>query len=329
MSAITADEIEVAIQNPALGQTEWFLDFEWLVPMVNGNAYGLYSTAPYTADYIFTRPERFEPLRADNQRGKEFEANPYPLTTADGWNLIRPMRYQAALEECRLVPVPGREIFKRVLARGDYHTIHINSGCGAFRQPYLNGELRMPCGWTPLWLDGIDPRPGARVAPARSVAEIRLYMRQMHMVREATHRLEYIDGELAAVYTGADINGKEKQQAFTPVTSQPGARDFAAGASDILCGGNIAYMLDSQRSTLESNFHAGTRAQLRENTPDIIREIDEALKMIDPATGQVPPRCFRTEFAPSFVMHKPPVITQRWLSETRQMFVEFECGRAP
>lgn len=327
MPTISADDVETAIQNPAPGQIGLFLDFEWLVPMADGQAWGLYSTPPFTTDYIFTRPQRFEPLLADNQRGKEYEANPHPLTTPDGWNLIRPMRYLPALESCRLERVPGREIFKRVLQRGDYHTIHVNSGCGAFREPYLNGELRMPCGWTPLWLEGIDPRPGARVAPARSVAEIHLYMQQMHMVRDPAHRLEYIDGELAAVYFGPDINGNHKQQAFTPVKGQPDPRDFGPGVSEILCGGMIAHMLDSSRSTLEHNFHEGTRTHLREHTPDIIRKIDEALKMIDRATGQLPPHCFRAEFAPTFIRHKPHVIGEHWLRESRQRFVAFEGER--
>lgn len=323
MPAVTPDQIEAAIYAPAPGQVERFLDFEWLVPVLSGQIWGLYETPPYTTDYLFTRPERFEPLRAENQRGKAFEAAPYPLTTPDGWNIIRPMKYQPAIEHCQLVPTSGRAVFERIAFRGDYHTIHINSGCGTYDDAQLNGELRMPCGWTPLWLDGMDPRPGTRILPAQSIAEIHCFMRQALLTSEFTHRLEYVDGELAAIYEGKNINGKPASQAFTLVTPQSNPRDFGPDVSEILCGGMMAYMLDSSRSTLEHNFHEGTRAHLRERTPDIIREIDEILKMVDPSTEQVLPEYFRHGFAPSFVKTKPWVISQGWLHETRKMFVAF------
>lgn len=323
MPNLTPDQIEAAIMHPAPGQVSMFLEYEWLVPVADGRVWGLYQAPPFTTDYLFTRPERFEPLLADNQRGKAFEANPSPLTTPDGWNIIRPMKYQAALDQCVLTPMLGSDIFARVLARGDYHTIHINPSCGTYDDPRRNGELRMPCGWTPLWVAGIDPRPEARILPVHSVAEIHMAMRQFHLVRDATHKLEYVDDVLAAVYEGHDLNEKPRRQAFALVEPQAEPRAFAPQVSGVLCGGQLAYMLDSQRSTLQHNFHEGTRLGLHGRTPDIVREIDEILKMLDATTDQLPPHSFRTEFAPSFVARKRHVITGAWLRETRQMFIEF------
>ena len=85
----------------------------------------------------------------------------------------------------------------------------------------------------------------------------------------------------------------------------------------------MAYMLDSRRSMLEHNFHEGTRARLREHAPDIVREIDEILKMVDSSTEQVLPEYFRDGFAPSFVKTKTHVIGQQWLQQTRELFVSF------
>ncbi|MFO0941389.1 MAG: hypothetical protein U0930_11530 [Pirellulales bacterium] len=147
---ITVEQIESAIYSPAKGQAELFLEFAWLVPTVDGQIWGDYATPPFTVDYAFTQQQRFEPLLSENQRGKEFETNPHPLMTPDGWNIVRPMYYQPSLERCRLVPVSGRELFKRLAARDDYHTLHINSSCGSYDDPLRNGEIRMPCGWTPL-----------------------------------------------------------------------------------------------------------------------------------------------------------------------------------
>jgi hypothetical protein len=323
MPAVTPDQIEAAIHTPARDQLDLFLDFEWLVPVVHGQIWGSYEAPPFTTDYLFTRPERFEPLCASNQQGKEYEAKPYPLMSPDGWNVARPMQYRSTLEQCELVHMRFRTILERAAQRGDYHTIHINSGCGTYDDKRRHGELRMPCGWTPLWLEGVDARPEARVLPAKSIAEIHLFMGQAHLVGDLTHQLEYIEGELAAIYEGVDVSNDAKRQAFTLVEALSDPRDYGPGASEILCGGMMAYMMDGHRWDVENNFHEGTRAGLRDFMPNLMRQLDEILKMLDPTTDQVPPRCFRTEFAPSFVKIKPHVITGAWLRETRRLFGEF------
>lgn len=320
---VTADQVEAAIVAPAPGQLELFLDFEWLVPFADGEPWVLRDGTPFTVDYVFTRPERFEPLRAENRRGKEFEERPYPLTTPDGWNRVRPMRHQRALDECELSPVRGRDLFPRVLARGDYHTIHVNACCGTWDEPRRHGELRMPSGFAPLWVGGVDPRPEARILPARSIAEIRLAMQFFHTVHDPTHRLEYVGDTLAAIYEGTDVHDKPRRQAFALVTAQPDPRDFAPEVSEVLCGGLLAHRIVDRRWDLDNNFHEATRQALRDDTPYILRLIDEVQKMLDPSTDKVPPACFRFEFAPAFVKPKPHILTGEWLRETRRKFVEF------
>ena len=96
--------------------------------------------------FITHRPARFGPLRSENERGKA--SNPYPLTTPDGWNIIRSMQYQYALSHCELTPVRGDKLSARALARADYQTIHINPSCATDDDPRRSGEFRMSCGWT-------------------------------------------------------------------------------------------------------------------------------------------------------------------------------------
>lgn len=81
MPTISAESVEYAIQFPAPGQVDSLLDFEWLVPHVDGGWWGDGSDPLFPTYYLFTTPERMEPLREENQRGKEFEEKPYPLTT--------------------------------------------------------------------------------------------------------------------------------------------------------------------------------------------------------------------------------------------------------
>lgn len=323
MPAVTAANVEHAIEFPTVGQVELLLDFEWLVPHVDGRPWSDDGDPQFPTRYLFTAPERLEPLLRENQRGKEFDDKPYPLTTVDGWNLVRPMRFQSAIERCELVSIPGREIFARFAAAEDYHEIQINSGCGTCDEPHRHGAMRMACGWTRLLARGIDPRPTTRILPAKSIAEIHHFMRSFHLTAELTHRLEYIGGALAAVYEGFDINRKLRRQAFTLVEPQTDPRDYGAGVSQILCGGLMAHLLYTYRSTLRDNFHPGTRAGLHEFTPDLLRQIDEILKMLDPQTDRIGPEYFRDPFSVSFVKIHQEVMTGAWLREVRAEFARF------
>ncbi len=326
MPAVSVEQIEHAIENPADRQVGLLLDFEWLVPRVDGEWWFNRTDPQFPTYYCFTTPERMEPLRQENQRGKEFEEKPSPLTTPDGWNVVRPMKYQSSIERCELAPIRGRELFARLAATNDYHEVMINSGCGTYDEPNRGGALRLVSGNTRLLAQSLDPRPGTRILPARSIAEIHRYMRSFHLAGELTHRLEYPGDELAAVYEGSDVRGNLRRQAFTPVTPQSNPRDYGAGASQILCGGLMAHLLYSHRSTLRENFHPGTREGLHEETPELLRQIDELLKMLDPRTDRIVPEFFRYEHAPGFVRIHPEVIDGAWLRETRAEFERFLAG---
>jgi hypothetical protein len=278
MPRITAEEIERVIEHSAPGQAELFLDFEWLIPVVDGTPWADFKDPLFPTYYLFTAPERFEPLKASNQVGKAFEQNPWSLSLPDGWQRARPAPYLSALESCELVPMPGREIFPRIAQRSEYHEVIVNSGCARYDEPNKNGTLQIATGCVALLARGIDPRPETRVLPARSIAEIHHVMRRIHGVDEWAHQLEYVDGELAAVYEGVDNFRRLRRQAFTPVNPQPDPQAFGEGVSQIMCGGIVAWGMDMHHSTLKSNFHPGTRDGLFEDTPDVLRQIDEVLK---------------------------------------------------
>jgi len=170
MPTISAESVEYAIQFPAPGQVDSLLDFKWLVPHVDGGWWGDGSDPLFPTYYLFTTPERMEPLREENQRGKEFEEKPYPLTTPVGWNLVRPRPFQSAIERCELVPIPGREIFARIAATDDYHQILINSGCGTYNEPHRRGPGCAKCarnsrGFSPS--SALDPQ-ARRISAAYS-----------------------------------------------------------------------------------------------------------------------------------------------------------------
>ncbi len=326
MPRITAAEIEHAIEHPADGQVGLLLDFEWLVPQIDGAWWSIHRDSEFPTHYVFTAPERMEPLLAENRRGREFAEKPYPMTTEDGWNLVRPMHYQSALERCELVPIRGRDLFAQLAATTDYHSVQVNSSCDTWNEPNKNGALLIACGGTRQLTQGLDPRPGTRTLPARSIAEIHRNLQSFHGLSEFTHRLEYAGEKLVAVYEGVDAHGRAHRQVFTPVEPQPDPLDYGPGVSAILCGGLLAFNFDSHRSTLRENFHRRTRESLHESTPELLRRLDELLKMLDPQTDRIGPEFFRFDHAPGFVKNKPQVITGAWLRETRGEFERFLAG---
>lgn len=309
---MTASDIEKVIEHPDLGQVDLLLGYEWLVPFRGGEIWLQDDIPEFPTYYIFTSIERMAPFLELNQHSKEYEENPYPLVTPDGWNIPRPAPYQSAVQQWCMERLSGRDIFSRLGRDGGYHEVLVNAGCETYDEPRRHGSLRIPCGWTPLFAEGLEARPEARILPARSIAEIHLFMGMFHLNDDhLEHRLEYLDGQLCAVYEGKSIDGKLFRQAFTPVSAQEDLADFGPGASAILCAGMLCHRWHSVKSFLQSDFEADWAHGL-------LRQLDEVLKMLDPTTDRLGPESFRHPIAPSFIKSKPHVITGAYLRQERK-----------
>ena len=318
MPAPTATDIEHAIEHPEPGQAGLLLDFAWFVPHLDGQWWRPAGDPKYPVYYLFTQPERMRPLREENERGRLHSLGLLPLTTEDGWNIPRPLPYQPVVDRLTLVPMTGREVFGTLAATGAVCEVHLNPLCGTYDRPHGWGCLRMAAGAVWDLAAGLDPHPETRVLPARSIAEIHLFMRYIHGVTDLTHRLEYIEGELAAAYEGPDIRQVLRRQAFTLVEALEDPLDLGPGASAILCGPTLASALDTQISSCEDLRDPELYQWLLSQAPAMLRQLDELLKMVDPATGEIGARFYRHPHSVSLVPPlRPHVLTEAWLRERR------------
>jgi hypothetical protein len=119
-SMVNAAQIEHAIEFPSANQAELFLEFEWLVPIWETKPWSQTLGSNFSVQYLFTSQDRIDPIRIENQKGRQFETPPYSLTTNEGWERCRPMTYQPAIERCELVPVRGEVLPMRSCNLGNH-----------------------------------------------------------------------------------------------------------------------------------------------------------------------------------------------------------------
>ncbi len=258
-----------AVARPQLGQLPLLLEHEWIAfePVLAGEA------------FLFSSQEQAESFVARLQ-------HPAP-DVGDGWYeaavVVHPT---AAFREGRLLaPERGRELFARLAEVPELRLIRIDT-----RYSVLGGFVHEA-------LEGRDPRPGASVLRARSIAEIHLYL-DFNGAHEREHELVYVDGELLARY--GDFY-------FYPVDS---ALAMGPGPTEILCGGLLA-------------FHVRFKGDNAADFPPEIRErwkmwADEALKLVDPATDAIPREAIRTTYAESSLLRMhPDLLSGERLREAR------------
>lgn len=318
---VNAAQVEHAIEFPSANQAELFLDFEWLVPIWENKPWIQTLGSNFSVQYLFTSQDRIEPIRIENQKGRQFETTPYSLTTDDGWQRCRPMTYQPALEKCELVPVRGEVLFPQIMESGSYYPeARINPICGTHDEPHKNGQLYLSSGYLHYLIQGVDPRPETRVLRARSIWEIHLFMSFTHGIHQPTHRIEYCNGELVATYEGLDINNKPKSQSFYPVDSSVSGSPAEVGPSEILCGAKLASHINNRAAQIPGNKNIAFRNQLRQQIPGLLAEIEELMQMIDPNSGMVAPCFLRSEFANLLQSHFPDVLKLESLEMAKEKF---------
>ena len=321
---INAPQMENAIEFPSANQAELFLDFEWFVPIWENKPWVQSIGSNFSVQYLFTSPDRIEPIRIENQKGKKYEAAPYSLTTEDGWQRCRPMTYQQAIEKCDLVPMRGEDLFSQIIETGSYYPeARVNPCCGTYDEPHKNGTIYLSSGYLHYLVRGIDPRPETRVLRARSIWEIHLFMSFMHGVHQPVHRIEYRNDELVATYEGLDINNKPKSQSFYPVDSSDSGPKAELRPSEILCGAALASHIHNRSSQIPGNKNPIYRSQLRQQIPELLLEIEELKQMIDVHSGMIAPCYFRKEFANLLLSSFPDVVKLETLEFAREKFQWF------
>lgn len=149
----------------------------------------------------------------------------------------------------------GRELWEGLACRSDYDGIRLNPLRPLSRvwPPHMPASL----------VRGIDPRPGAAPLPARTIAEIHLWLDQ-HGARpdKRTHTLRSAARGLVAVYE-AWWDYEPRRVPFEPVEPTPDPLDLGAGASRILCAGGLLEMARDALAGLPDDPSRADTAQRR------------------------------------------------------------------
>lgn len=149
----------------------------------------------------------------------------------------------------------GRELWEGLACRSDYDGIRLNPLRPLSRvwPPHLPASL----------VRGVDPRPGATPLPARTIAEIHLWLDQ-HGARpdKRRHTMRSAARGLVAVYE-AWWDYEPRRIPFEPVEPTPDPLDLGAGASRILCAGGLLEMASDALAGLPDDPSRADTAQRR------------------------------------------------------------------
>ncbi len=183
----------------------------------------------------------------------------------------------------------GREVWEGLARRSDYDGIRLNPLRPLSRvwPPHLPASL----------VRGLDPRPGATPLPARTVAEIHLWLDQ-HGARpdKRTHVLRSTAEGLVAVYRAWwDYEPRsipfEPVEPADPAKPEPDPLDLGAGASRILCAGWLLGMARGALAGLPED-PARANATQQERAARAARLLFELEKLVE--GDRVPFRALRT-----------------------------------
>ena len=272
-------DVEDALRNPGPGQADSLLRHEWLLLR---NAEG----EPLVDEEASTRVVR---AFAAPDRLREF------------------IQGRPAYRQSSIVSIDGHELFSELSTRPDYDAVHLLYGAGAT-------EVLGPQG-PAMFTAGIDGRFSARVLPARTIAEIHLFLDLEGVSREGRiHQLEYVGEELVARYTGM-VAGSRRSWLFQPVAPTDDPRDLGPGPSAILCAGQLA---DLVRRRLRALPDAPGRldADDAELAAGAARWAGELEKML--VGDSLPRSAARTPDGSRYLRDIPEMTAGQWISDARR-----------
>jgi hypothetical protein len=251
-----------------------------------------------------------------------FQTHPFLVRTLDGAPILEPhqgflsvhlfsskpaldrhLAFETSLAAASIATMPGSEIFAHLNGRSDFDAVWIDPHRQGLSDPFGPALGFDIC-------DGVDPRPEARIWPARSIAEIHAFLDQRdvpHMGR--THHLAYMGETLAATYSATNAEGSVRSFQFRPVGSQGSRRDLGTGTTQILCAGRIL-----------ADLHVW-RSRLGQTAPDSAAERAEglaraAMTCFAQRTGQVMRRHLKTALGAKFVRDHPDIANVAWVEQT-------------
>lgn len=276
MSVLDAED---ALAAPRPGQLGALLAHQWYV-LCNADGDALADElGPYRVAHVFSATDR---LRAFAER--------------------RP-----AYRQTQLVRVAGVALFAALSTRSDLDGVALHWG-------HEQTELLGPHA-AGLMIQGVDGRSSARVLPARTIAEIHLFLDLEGCVRETrAHQLEYLGETLVARYSGT-VAGGRRTWWFDVVEPTDDPLDLGVGASEILCAGQLADLVRRRLRALPDD-PARVDGEGRLEAAGAARWAHELEKMLH--EGALPRAAVRTPDGSRYLRELPELATAGWIHDARR-----------
>ena len=271
-------DVEALLNNPAEGDGSLLLDHQWLFLARDG----VPAAEPYGGLLSICLFTAGPALRHFLERDPRFA-------------------------ELNVQSATGHELFAHLAERTDFDGIWINPGRRPVWEPFgpaISYDL----------LAGRDPRSEARILPARTVAEIHLFLDQENMAPEGRrHQLEYAGDELVAHYSGEIIGRDPRSYRFYPVEPTADPRSYGPGQTQILCAGKLADLVRRRLGDLTETLGWAPNER-REFLLGTARWAAEVEKLLEPDLDALPRSSLRTAHGARFVREFPEIGTRAWLS---------------
>ena len=272
-------DVEDALLKPAPGQTDSLLAHEWFVLRSHSGEPLIDTVDPFRVVHLISAPDR----------ARDF------------------LQSRPAYRQSAIASIDGRTVFAELSNRSNYDAVLMHWGLDST-------EVLGPQG-PALFTHGVDGRSTARVLPARTIAEIHLFLDFEGASRQGrTHELEYLDGELVAHYRGT-VAGSQRSWWFQPVGGDGDPLDLGPGPSSILCAGQLADLVRRRLKVLPDN-PARLDAEDRLSAAGAARWAFEVEKML--VDGSLPRSAVRTPDGSRFLRELPEMATGAWITKARR-----------
>jgi hypothetical protein len=267
-------DVEDALLKPAPGQTLSLLDHQWFMLGDFAGQPLLEEVDGYRVVHLFAAPDRLR-----------------------GFLQSRPAYRQAVIAD-----LGGRALFAELSARSDHDAILLHYGLDSTEVVGPNGAA--------LFADGVDGRSCARVLPARTTAEIHLFLDLEGASREGrNHQLQYLGDELVAHYT-ATVAGSQRSWWFDPVELAEDPQDLGAGPSRILCAGQLADLVRRRLRVLPDRQWDDDDRLMAAGAARWAGELEKML-----VDGTLPRSAIRTPDGSRYLREYPEMATAGWIDD--------------
>ncbi|MBT9582508.1 hypothetical protein IV102_04105 [bacterium] len=293
----TATNLEEALLKPGPGQVSLLLDGNWWV--LRGRD-GL-AVSPGGLALLFSQEQHLTVFLDRLEEARLMTLQPERRHRGDGWYAVPIVHWNPVFETTYPTQIRGHELFEQLSQPAACSAIRVNAG-------HNHSSLEFGPSDAAALLQGVDPRPEARILQARSLAELDMFFSQQGL-HEISQRKVCLAGQELSQYTGRGAL-RDKRFYFHPVQLRGGSGELAPGRTMLLCAGRLADLVSRVLAVLE-----GLPVEMLAERCDWAAEL---VKLIDPETDRIPDTELRDPYGRNQVAENPFLLQGAWLREALQ-----------